>query len=199
MHKEILFVDERPEADHRFLLCDTAGSFAPSIAEGQWACSLIQCMDRAVEQTPAIIAVRFGPIPIREREALVELCTALKRNSHTRNCSIVALLHSKHRRLLEDLQQADVDFVRLIGGDTKLDGARMREIVAGLGAQDRLTRHLSVLCPFLHYRCIDSQRELTTCGAYRDRMVLGGRRLREICQSENHLHCEYYLNPRPRL
>jgi hypothetical protein len=59
-----------------------------------------------------------------------------------------------------------------------------------------LQRYLAVLCPFLHYSRIDSQREMTVCGAYLDRLVLGGRWLREVCETEDHLHCEYFLNPR---
>jgi hypothetical protein len=72
------------------------------------------------------------------------------------------------------------------------------KIIDELGPDDRLERHLPVLCSFLHYREIDAQHELTVCGAYRDRMVLGGFWLHEICETENHLHCEYYLNPRIR-
>jgi hypothetical protein len=29
-------------------------------------------------------------------------------------------------------------------------------------------------------------------------MVLGGKYLHEICQTEKHLQCEYFLNPRVR-
>ncbi|EPR44188.1 hypothetical protein dsmv_1138 [Desulfococcus multivorans DSM 2059] len=49
---------------------------------------------------------------------------------------------------------------------------------------------------FLHYNKIESRHELTVCGAYLDRMILGGHRLGEVCQTEKHLSCEYYLNPR---
>jgi len=197
MCKEIRLTDLRPAGDTRYLLCDPTGKFELCAAERQWACSPIQCLDRTVEEAPAVVAVRFAPMPIREREALVELCAALKRNRHTRGCTVVVLLHTMHRRLLEDLRRADVDSVHLIG-ETKLDSYRLHEIVEGLGAQDRLERHLSVLCPHLHYKRIDSLRELTTCGAYRDRMILGGRRLHEICHTGNHKYCEYFLNPRPR-
>jgi hypothetical protein len=55
---------------------------------------------------------------------------------------------------------------------------------------------LSQLCTFLNYKPISDQNELITCAAYRNRMVLGGKRLHEVCQTETHLHCEFYLNPR---
>ena len=40
----------------------------------------------------------------------------------------------------------------------------------------------------------DDQEELTVCGAYMNRMVLGGKRLHEVCETLNHLHCEYFIN-----
>jgi hypothetical protein len=76
-----------------------------------------------------------------------------------------------------------------------LESTQLQGIIEGLGPDDCLARHLAILCPFLYYREIDSQHEMTVCGAYLDRMVLGGRRLRELCQTEDHLHCEYFLNP----
>ena len=190
--------DEGPERNRRFLLCDTTGKVGEfSSPEEEWVSSPVQCLNRAVDLKPELIVVRIGRIPLREREALVELSAALKRNSHTRKCPILALLHSKHRKLIEDLNRAGVDFVKYIGEIT-LDSSQMRKIIDELGPDDRLERHLAVLCPFLHYREIDSQHELTVCGAYLDRMVLGGRWLHDVCETENHLHCEYYLNPRIR-
>jgi len=37
---------------------------------------------------------------------------------------------------------------------------------------------------------------MTVCRAYGNRMVLGGERLHEICETSNHLHCDYFLNSR---
>ncbi|MFO8088903.1 MAG: hypothetical protein R6U13_03635 [Desulfatiglandaceae bacterium] len=167
----------------------------PSSPEEEWASSPIQCMEKAIDKKPGIIVILFGKMPIREREALVELSAALKRNIHTRRCRLLALLYSKHRKLIEDLKQAKVDYVRYIG-DAELDSTRLREIIDGLGPDDILERHLTMLCPFLNYSKIDSRHEMKMCGAYLNRMVLGGRRLHEICETEDHFHCEYYLNPR---
>ena len=187
---------KRSARTFRFLLCDTTGNVGElSSLEGEWASSPIQCLNKAIEKKPGIIVIRFGKMTILEREALVELSAALKRNIHTRTCPILALLHSKHRILIEDLKQAKVDYVRYIG-DTRLDSTWMRKIIDGLGPDDRLERHLAILCPFLNYSKVDSRREMTMCGAYLDRMVLGGRRLHEICETEDHFRCEYYLNPR---
>ncbi|MBN1356641.1 hypothetical protein JXA40_10315, partial [bacterium] len=108
---------------------------------------------------------------------------------------VLALLHSKHRKLIEELKLAKVDYVRYIG-EAKPDSNLVREIIADMGAGDSLDRHLETLCPFLHYIEIDLQNEMTVCGAYLDRMVLGGRRLHELCETDDHLDCEYYQHPR---
>ena len=183
--------DKKPARNLRFLLCDTTGSVGElSPPEEEWVSSPVQCLDRAVDARPKIIVIRFGKMPIREREALVELIAVLKRNSHTRKCPVLALLHSKHRRLLEDLNRAGADFAQYVE-DTPLVSRQMREIIDGLGPGDRLQQHLEALCPSLHYCGIDSQHEMKVCGAYLDRMVLGGRWLHEVCETANHLQCEY--------
>jgi hypothetical protein len=179
----------------RFLLCDTTGNVERSSPEGQWVPSPIRCLDKAVDEKPGIIVIRFGQMPIKEREVLVELCNALKRNSHTQQYPVLALLHSKNRKLIEDLDRAKVDYARNIG-EIALNSKQMREIIQKLGPNDRLDHHLEALCPYLRYSEIDSRHEMAVCGAYLDRMVLGGRWLHEVCETENHRHCEYYLNPR---
>jgi hypothetical protein len=179
----------------RYLLCDSSGQIALKQEGCESVRSPIQCLDRAVDANPDIIAVRFGEIPIPERDALVELCVVLKRNSRTRRTPVLALLHDKHRMLMEALERAGVEFVKLIG-ETALSSTRMIEIIGGLGQDYRVQRQLTMLCPYLHYDLIDMRHEMTVCGAYMDRMVLGGSWLHEVCESREHLHCPYYLKPR---
>ena len=195
MPRQIIPIDQHLERDLCFLLCDATGNFEPSPCEAQWTFSPIQCMDQARDAALSIVVVRFGKIPIREREALVELCAALKRNSRTRASLVLALLHTKHRKLIEDLERIKVDYLRYVGDD-RLNSDQIREVIQDLGPDDRLKHHLSVLCPFLNYDPIDSRRELITCEAYLDRLVPGGRRLLEICETGGYLKCEYYQNPR---
>ena len=97
--------------------------------------------------------------------------------------------------MIKDLNSAGVDFIKYIG-DVRLDSTMIGKIIQELGPGDQPGRILAMICPFIHYIKIDSIKELTVCGAYRNRMVLGGGRLHEICEKENHLHCEYYLNPK---
>lgn len=179
-----------------YLVCDISGNIGkPTFPEEELAHSPVQCLGKATCLSPQLIVIYFGEISIRERNALFELSKVLKQNTHTQKLPILALLHSKHRKIIENLDRANVDYLRYIG-DAKLDLGHMRKIISGLGPNDRLKRHLGILCPFLHYKQIDARLEIMTCGAYLNRMVLGGRRLRETCETENHFHCEYYLNPR---
>ena len=179
----------------RYLLCDVSGRFEPKSKGEEWLRSPTQCLDRAVEGKPGIIVVRFGAILIEQRDAMVELCVVLKRNTRTRKAPLLALLHEKHRGLIEDLKHAGVDFVKFIA-ETPLSSSLMIEMIDGLGTDDRLERQFERLCPYLHYDAIDSCHEMTVCGAYLDRMVLGGKWLHEVCEKENHLRCKYFLNPR---
>ncbi|MBI4776071.1 MAG: hypothetical protein HY788_18160 [Deltaproteobacteria bacterium] len=188
--------NRRPARNLRYLLCDPTGEAGePSSSDVDRVFSPIRCLDKAVDENPRMILVRFGRMPIRERETMVELCFALKRNTHTRDCPVLVLLSSMHRGLMEDLNRSGVDFVKCIGG-AALNSSQLREIVGGLGPDDCPERQLSALCDFLHYTPIDGQREITVCGAYLERLVLGGRWLHEVCETENHLQCEYYMNPR---
>ena len=179
----------------RYLLCDSSGQLELRSKDGELVHSPMQCLDKAVDGKPDIIVVRFWQMLIRNREALVELCATLKRNSRTRKTPVLALLHAKHRGLMEDLERASVDFAKFIG-ETIVSSSRMIEIINGLGTEDRVEWQLTILCPYLHYDAIDARHEMTVCGAYLDRMVLGGRWLHEVCETSEHLQCEYYLKPR---
>jgi len=179
----------------RYLLCDVSDRFEPEAEDEEWVRSTTQCLDRAVEGNPGLIVVRFGPMLIQQRDALVKLCVSLKGNTQTRKSPLLALLHEKHRRLMEDLSRAGVDFVKVIA-ETRLSSSLMSDIIDGLSTEDRVERQLTILCPHLHYDSLDASHEMTVCGAYLDRMVLGGKWLHEVCETENHLSCKYFLNPR---
>jgi hypothetical protein len=179
----------------RYLLCDDSGRYEPKPIGEEWVHTPAQYLDRAIERNLGMIAICFGPMLIQERASLVELCALLKRNPLTRNCPLLALLHEKHRGLIEDLKNAGVDFVKFID-DKRLSSSLMIEMIDRLSAEDRAEQQLEGLCPFLHYEAIDDCREIKVCGAYLDRMVLGGKRLHGVCETENHLSCGYFLNPR---
>jgi len=179
----------------RYLLCDVSGRFEPESEGEECVRSTTQCLDRAVEGSPGIIVVRFGPMLIQQRDALVKLCVALKGNTQTRKSPLLALFHEKHRGLIENLKRAGVDFVKFFA-ETHLTSSLMIQMIDGLSTDDRVERQLTMLCPYLHYDALDASREMTVCGAYLDRMVLGGEWLHEVCETEDHLSCKYFLNPR---
>jgi hypothetical protein len=183
--------------NHRYLFCDVSGRFERKSEGEEWVGSTTQCLDRAVEGKPRIIVIRFGPMPIRERDTLVELCVVLKRNTRTKNTPLLALLQEKHRGLIEHLKHAGVDHVKFIA-EKLLSPSLMVKMINGLGPDDHVERQLTVLCPYLHYDALDASHEMTVCGAYLDRMVLGGKWLHEVCETENHLSCKYFLNPRSK-
>lgn len=185
------------EKDLRYLLCDVSGRYKPKSAGEEWVRTPTQCLERAFEENPRILVVCFAPMRIQERERLVELCVVLKRNTLTRNVPLLALLHEKHRGLIVDLKNAGVDFIKFFA-EKPLRASLMAEVIEGLGPEDRAERQLTILCPYLHYDAIDDRREITVCGAYLDRMVLGGKWLHKVCETENHLSCKYFLNPRTK-
>jgi len=163
----------------RYLLCDVSGRFEPDSEGEERVRSTTQCLNRAVEGNPRIIVVRFGSIPIQQRDALVKLCVALKGNSQTRNLPLLALLHEKHRGLIENLKRAGADFVKFIA-ETRLNSSLMNEMIDGLTTEDRVERHLMMLCPYLHCDDLEASHELTVCGAYIDRLMLCGKWLHEV-------------------
>lgn len=180
----------------RFILCDTtADAGQSSSCNGELTTSPTTCLSRAIDEKPEVIVVRIGKVTIPMREALVELCWALKHNTFTYAIPILVLLHAKHRRLLEKLHRAGVDFVEY-GDPASVDPEKVRRIVSGDLPENRLAVQILRLCQFLNYREIDARHEMTVCGAHQNRLVLGGQRLQELCHTTDYRHCAYYLKPR---
>jgi len=181
----------------KFLVCDISGEMQRMIqsSDAILVNSPVRCLNQAIIERPDAVVIRFGDIALRERDALIELCGALKQNQHTKGIGVIALLCSKHRSVVERLRDAGVEYVRFLAKSkqpqTAIDVTTIKP-----EPKDQVDVQLEILCPYLHYSKIDSRHEMTVCGAYLDRMVLGGHRLHEICETQGHLQCEYYLNPR---
>lgn len=158
--------------------------------------SPMACLDAAVTRKYAGILIYFAARKIKARDTLVELCSDLNEipiTCSTRKC--VSLL-CRNRNLLVKLKESGVEYVDIRLPTGSADPWSMWERLNALESSLRIDFHLSRLCPFLRYKPISDQNEMITCAAYRNRMVLGGRRLRDVCQAEAHLQCEFYLNPR---
>lgn len=179
----------------QFLLCDVTGRFGGLAGRELGVTSPIQCLDRAVEENPEIIVWRFGCAPLWVHEWLVELVSILKRNSHTRSCNILALLQTRHRQLLQRLVLAGLDYVEYTDS-TLLEATQIQKFLQRLGPDNNAAHQLEKLCPYLRYSRLKDSGDFILCGAYLERMVLGGTRLHKICETENHCSCEYFMNPR---
>lgn len=183
----------------KFLVCDISGEMHGRIQESNFSLvnSSVQCLNQAIIKHPNTVVVHFGNITLCERDALIELCSVLKQNQYTKGISIIALLCSKHRLVVEQLRDTGVEYVKILSRvEPSQDSVDVTTIEPE--PEDQVNFQLEILCPYLHYSKIDLRHEMAVCGAYLDRMVLGGHRLHEICETKGHLHCEYYLNPRRR-
>ncbi|MFH2090804.1 MAG: hypothetical protein ABIJ31_00380 [Pseudomonadota bacterium] len=100
-----------------------------------------------------------------------------------------------HRDMLLKMQKAGVEFTDIYRTMVPLDLTHMSDRIREKEISIQIEQFLIKLCPFLNYIRIDNQHDLAVCGAYKNRMVLGGKLLHEVCETGNHLHCEYFLNP----
>ena len=157
--------------------------------------SPVSCMDAAVSYAYEGILIYFSTPQIGARDSLIDLCADLNKNPLSRHTHRCVSLEYRHRGLLTKLSEVGVTYVDIRLPNEAANPWRIWERSMAWDTVLRIESHLSQLCPFLHYEPISETNELITCGAYRNRMVLGGTRLRDVCQTETHLHCEYYLNP----
>ena len=153
----------------------------------------MQCLERAAGGDVSTVAVVVGSNALAQRFALPDLVGMLKRSGRVRR--VVAVVPHRHRVLLDSFRRNGADFVAVMNFG-RLDSAGIEETVLRLGAADSPERQLALVCPFLNYSAIDARTELTVCGAYRNRMVLGPQRLRSCCETAAHAQCEQYLSPR---
>lgn len=158
--------------------------------------SPVACMDAAITKVYEGILIYFLARQIRARDSLIELCTDLNKNPLIRSVPKCVSLDAPHRLLLAKLREVGIEYVDMRPPAEVTDPWTIWERTMIQSSNPRIEALLSRLCPFLNYMPISDQNELITCAAYRNRMVLGGKRLHEVCQAETHLHCEFYLNPR---
>jgi len=188
--------DTDPARTSRYLLLDQDGDAGEECPGEERVYTPARCLERAAEGDVRTVALLFKNSCDARREALVELISILKRNESTCGLTIVAFLPARHRLLIEALKRSGADFVQLLGAGAA-NPLCVGEALRCLGPENRPEHHLGEICPYINYSDIDSHLELALCGAYRNRMVLGGPRLQTTCATTGHLACEYYINPRP--
>lgn len=98
----------------KLLVCDISGEMHGMMQESDSILvnSPVQCLNQAIIEQPNAVVIRFGDITLRERDALMELCSVLKQNQYTKGIGVVALLSSKHRVVMERLRDAGVEYVK---------------------------------------------------------------------------------------
>lgn len=160
--------------------------------------SPVSCLNAATTMDFDLIVLCFSIRSIRARTGMVELCRCLKRNALTCKTPVFVTVDRWHRALVEQLKDAGLDFMDVRGPQKRIHPENIFNRITKTGIGMRIDQVMSRLCPFLNYVPLTDHSELIACGAWRNRMVLGGKRLHEVCERANHLHCEYFLNPRPK-
>ncbi len=176
----------------KLLLVDPAGIVGDASPE-DCVFSTMQCLERTAGGGVSTVAVVAGSNEQAQRFALPDLVGLLKRSG--RVCRVVVVVTHRHRVLLESFRRNGADFVAIMNFG-RLDSTGIEEAVMRVCAEDSPDRQLALVCPFLNYSVIDARTELTVCGAYRNRMVLGPQRLRSCCETAAHAQCDQFLKPR---
>lgn len=158
--------------------------------------NVLTCMSEATNRDFGLIIISLSVNHSLMRKATIELCHCLKTHSTTKKTPIVVSVDCIHRGIAVNLADAGVRFMDLRKPGAPIDPESLMELVHLGDPSIKINRILNRLCPWIHYNSIDDHCELTTCRAYRNRMILGGRRLHKVCETDDHIYCEYFLFPR---
>ncbi len=165
----------------------------------QWVRSPLCCLFAATTASFELIIICFSTRNRRSlRDDIVELCHCLKSHPVSEEVRVTASMDRPHRDMIRRMADAGLDFVHIQGENGSVDPGFIFNRLTHADGSMRIDRILGQLCPFLTYRPVDDGNELISCGAYRNRMVLGGGRLHHVCETAGHAYCEYFLNPRDR-
>jgi hypothetical protein len=154
------------------------------------------CLHKATENNYDFIVIFHQFRSLKERHALVELCSMLKRNRYTLHIPLLCLLPYRHREILEQLHDVGVEYVRLYDPRDPNLKNHIESLLAKPSEECKIGRILSGICPHINYFSIGQKnQEILYCGAYRNRLVLGSYRLRHLCETFNHRNCQYFNYP----
>ena len=154
------------------------------------------CIQKATSNTYDLIAIFHNDRSLKERFALVELCSILKKNYHSRHIPLLCLLPSIHRGLLEQLHNVQVEYARFYDPGDPSSQDQFQSLLARPSEDCTIEKILSAICPHINYFPISRHQEMLYCRAYRNRLVLGPHRLKHACQTINHQNCQYFKCPK---
>ncbi len=154
------------------------------------------CIQKATINTYDLIAIFHNYRSLKERFALVELCSILKQSNHAGHIPLLCLLPSIHRGLLEQLQNAQVEYARFYDPGDPNSKDNLKSLLTIPFEDCTIEKILSGICPHINYFPISRHQEMLYCGAYRNRLVLGPHRLRHSCETIKHKSCQYFKCPK---
>jgi hypothetical protein len=155
------------------------------------------CFIKATKNTYDLLAIFLEHGSFDDRDALVELCFKLKNNIHTMQIPLFFLFPSRHRKLLEHLQDAGVEYVMFYDPHDPNFKNHIENLLVNLPEECKIDKILYDICPHINYLPISRRKEILCCGAYRNRLVLGSYRLKNLCEISNHKICQYFKCPKP--
>jgi len=161
--------------------------------ETQIVQNFTECFKRAVAGKTELIAIIFSARNISARFGVLELCRCLKNNPLTKEIPVVVLMETIHREMMVKLQETGATLFKNYKAGITIDLNWIKALAKEGDPSADIREAIKKLCPALNHTGLDGQEELTVCGAYMNR-VLGGKRLHEVCETLNHLHCEYFIN-----
>ena len=157
------------------------------------------CWDEAFGNFFSLIVIVCKSREITERQVAVRTCRDLLAYTPGSQNRVLVSIDALHREMVLQLKEIGVKWMAQRSREDRVDPICLLKQVQRNDPSIRTDCLLDRMCPYLHYRSIDSHREWISCRGYRDRMVLGGRRLHEVCETLEHRHCEYLLHPRTRI
>lgn len=156
----------------------------------------IDCFHEATEHTYDLVVIFHEYKSVKERDTLIELCSTLKRNTYTMHTPFLLLLPSRHRKLLEHLRDAGVEYAVFYDPcDPNLKN-HIETLLKDPPKECAIEKILADICPYINYIPTSRHKEISYCGAYRNRLVLGSYRLRHLCEISDHKICQYFNCPR---
>ena len=166
---------------------------APAPADGaKWVHSALACLDQATRQAFDWILIRAEAGQVSAREGLIELVHCLRHHPACEQVPLLVTLDEWHRGLIADLKAAGLALIDVRPPQDGFDPVALSRLATRYPARFDIDQLLSRLCPYLNTMVFDAGVELTTCAACGDRMVLGGERLRTVCRTPGHRHCDYF-------
>jgi len=186
------------EVNHQsVLLCANDDSHRSAKDGLIWTSSPIMCLSEATQNSYDAIILYIKGSSLVKAASMIELCSILKKNRHTCDYPVLAVCFYVNRQIIERLKEADVDFVVVKKDLEKIDPeSKPAFLMNYVKEENRPARVLDRLCPYIHYAPINDDKELITCKAYANWLVLGPRRLQELCETPCYSNCPYYQSPK---